>query len=313
MKPIYSLAFTAVLALAQEHVITFSSSSPATAPNGAVSYVNFARTTEAAVKGAPYSGDTITETVQTLGDGNRITRTNRSSFARDSEGRTRRESSIEGLGVVGKTDSPLVSIFIYDPVAKINYTLDPKSKIAFKSSSGTAVGAIRMPSTKPMGLMEDVIIERAVPPAAGSDPVAHKIEAEAVHTQTIRSVRLNEATGTAARAQQNLKKEDLGARNVEGLAAKGTRLTMTIPAGELGNERPIEVVTETWYSDELKASVLVKHTDPRMGETTTRLSNVRLGEPPSSLFEPPADYKVEQGGMKTRSDMPATIRVHEDR
>lgn len=304
MKPIHSLAFTAVLALAQDNVIIFNSNSPATASSGAVSYMNFARLTETTVKGAPYSGDTITETVQTLGDGNRITRTNKSSFARDSEGRTRRESSIEGLGPVGKTDSPLVSIFIYDPVAKLNYTLDPKSKIAFKSTSSAAVGAIKGSSAKQLGIMENVIIERTVSAAAGSDAVAHKIEAEAVHTQILRS---------SARSQQNLKKEDLGTRNVEGLAAKGTRLTMTIPAGELGNERPIEVVTETWYSDELKASVLVKHTDPRMGETNTRLSNVHIGEPSASLFEPPAGYKVEESTMKTRTSMPATIRVHEDR
>ena len=86
---------------------------------------------------------------------------------------------------------------------------------------------------------------------------------------------------------------------------------MSIPAGEVGNERAIEVVTEIWCSDELKASVLVKHSDPRMGETTTRLSNVRLAEPSKSLFELPTNYKISEN-PGVRMLLPA-MRVNEGR
>src|SRR5690242_7555338 len=50
------------------------------------------------VKGAPYSADAITETTQTLADGNRITRKTTASLYRDSQGRTRREESLAAIG-----------------------------------------------------------------------------------------------------------------------------------------------------------------------------------------------------------------------
>jgi len=115
------------------------------------------------------------------------------------------------------------------------------------------------------------------------------------------------------RRDGNVKQEDLGTRTIEGVSAKGLKTTMTIAAGEVGNERPIEVVTETWYSDEIKGVVLTKHTDPRSGEMTNRLMNVKLGNPSRSLFEPPADYKIEEvTNMRMPMEMPA-IRVKEDR
>lgn len=39
---------------------------------------------------------------------------------------------------------------------------------------------------------------------------------------------------------------------------------------------------------------MTRHSDPRMGETTLRLTNVRLGEPPATLFSLPADFTVEE-------------------
>src|SRR5439155_694874 len=49
--------------------------------------------------------------------------------------------------------------------------------------------------------------------------------------------------------------ESLGSQTVDGLEATGTRTTVTIPAGAIGNERPIEVVSERWYSPELQVVV----------------------------------------------------------
>ena len=85
------------------------------------------------VKGAPYSGESVTETIQTLSDGNRIINRMTSSVYRDSEGRTRREQSLKGLGIFGSGEEPFQTIFINDPVAGVTFTLDSRSHTANKS------------------------------------------------------------------------------------------------------------------------------------------------------------------------------------
>ena len=90
------------------------------------------------------------------------------------------------------------------------------------------------------------------------------------------------------------KKESLGTEVINGVRAEGTRITRTIAAGEMGNEKPIDIVTETWYSPELQATVRSKSSDPRMGETTFQLQNIDRSEPAASLFTVPADYTVQE-------------------
>ena len=90
------------------------------------------------------------------------------------------------------------------------------------------------------------------------------------------------------------KTESLGKQTIEGVEAEGTRSTVTIPAGQIGNDRPLEIVSERWYSAVLQTVVLSKHKDPRMGETVYRLTNINRSEPARSLFEVPSDYKVEE-------------------
>lgn len=82
---------------------------------------------------------------------------------------------------------------------------------------------------------------------------------------------------------------------MEGVPVDGTRITTVIPAGQIGNEQPIQIVTERWYSPDLQIYILVRHSDPRSGETVTRVTNLSRGEPPKALFEVPADYKVVDG------------------
>src|ERR1041384_2716023 len=85
------------------------------------------------VKGAPYSADSVTETIQTLADGNRIVNRITSTLYRDSEGRTRREQTLKGLGILGGGEEPLTTIFINDPVAGVTYSLDSRSHTGHKS------------------------------------------------------------------------------------------------------------------------------------------------------------------------------------
>ena len=89
--------------------------------------------------------------------------------------------------------------------------------------------------------------------------------------------------------------ESLGSQTVDGLEATGTRTTVTIPAGAIGNERPIEVVSERWYSPELQVVVSSTHRDPRFGDNTYRLTGIQRVEPDRSVFEVPADYTVKEG------------------
>ena len=93
----------------------------------------------------------------------------------------------------------------------------------------------------------------------------------------------------------NLKTEQLGTKAINGLQAVGTRMTRTIPAGEIGNQNPIEVVTERWYSSDLQLPLLTSHSDPMMGTMTAKLVNLTRGEPDASLFQVPSDYKLVSG------------------
>jgi hypothetical protein len=79
---------------------------------------------------------------------------------------------------------------------------------------------------------------------------------------------------------------------IEGVMAEGTRITVTIPAGEFDNEQPLEITHEQWYSPELQMVVMMRHNDPRFGETTFRLMNISRGEQDHALFEPPQGYKI---------------------
>jgi hypothetical protein len=103
---------------------------------------------------------------------------------------------------------------------------------------------------------------------------------------------LGEAVARLAKTNNPLT-ERLGQQVMEGLTVDGTRATETIETGEIGNDRPIQIVYETWISPDLQTVVMTKHTDPRTGEETFRLANVHRSEPAAGLFVVPADYKEQ--------------------
>ena len=88
--------------------------------------------------------------------------------------------------------------------------------------------------------------------------------------------------------------EALGKQNIEGVEAEGTRTTVTIPAGKIGNELPIDIVNERWYSPELQVLVMTRHIDPRFGENSYKLTNISRTEPARELFEIPAGYALKE-------------------
>ncbi len=90
-------------------------------------------------------------------------------------------------------------------------------------------------------------------------------------------------------------REDLGTQVIEGLEAKGERITRTIPEGAVGNDRPIQYTQEIWRTVARPRIELMSTTnDPRYGETVMRLTNLVLDEPPAELFQVPADYTVKE-------------------
>lgn len=105
--------------------------------------------------------------------------------------------------------------------------------------------------------------------------------------------------GAAVEAQQEETTVSLGTQTINGISADGTRTIRTIPAGEIGNQKPITITVERWYSNDLQTYVLIKHSDPMMGDTVYQLTNIQRTEPDASLFQVPADYTIKQGrGME---------------
>ena len=234
------------------------------------------------VKGAPYSAEAVTETIQTLSDGNRIVRKTSAQVYRDSEGRTRRDQTLGAIGPWATADDPPQTFFINDPVAGVNYVLDPKSQTARK------LPAIHI-EMKPGDTFEKVQSQIKV-----RSPREHDADVTVITGPTdFTAMRVPSGT-------EKEKTESLGKQIVEGVEAEGTRTTMTIPAGTIGNEAPINIVTEKWYSPELQTTVMRKHSDPRVGDTIYRLTNINRSEPARSLFEVPAGYTVREGAAPGR-------------
>jgi len=86
--------------------------------------------------------------------------------------------------------------------------------------------------------------------------------------------------------------ENLGVTTLNGLQAKGTRRTFTIPAFASGTGKPVEVTDEYWYSEELHMNLLVRHSDPRTGEQAVGISGIKREEPQAALFEVPRGFKI---------------------
>ena len=85
--------------------------------------------------------------------------------------------------------------------------------------------------------------------------------------------------------------EAIGKKTIDGIEVEGKKSTITIPAGAIGNDRPIVIVSERWESPELQTVIMSKHSDPRFGEIVFRLTGINRAEPARSLFEVPADYR----------------------
>lgn len=225
--------------------------------------------TKAPVTDAPYCGQEIFEHTQKLTDGTNIDRKQTSAVCRDAQGRERREN-----------DS---TITITDPIEGVSYHIDKANHTATRAPIGVIKVAFDEPpiGAKTLNIVTgDVnITPLKVKPAAGAEGVS----ATAGETGGARG-------GRGSITDQNV--ESLGVKMMEGVMVEGSRTTRVIPAGQIGNDRPIESVYETWYSNDLHVTVLRRVTDPMNGNTLNQLTDIQRSTPSPALFSVPSGYTV---------------------
>lgn len=241
------------------------------------------------VVGAPYSATTTSEDVQTLADGNRIVQTTTGSTARDSQGRTRQDTALPAIGTLSADNAPHL-VFIHDPVSGTSYTLNLTEKTAHKMPSLPPLSPNAGDVAVAGGGAEGGTDSMRVFDGDGAPPLLPPDAATTITAAPVPDVFFVKHVIAEGQSQANT--EDLGSQTMEGVLVKGTRTTRTIPAGQIGNEQPITIVTEVWTSPELKTVVYSKRSDPRMGEQTFRLTNILRAEPNPALFTVPSDFKI---------------------
>jgi hypothetical protein len=244
------------------------------------------------VKGAPYRADQITESTQILGDGTRIHNEHRVTIYRDSQGRVRRETPDQ--------------ISIWDPNSGVGYTLDTKNMTASKMQVHVSVS-----SGSPGSVAYSVRTQTGDGNSGAVAGGGVVTRGEVLTNTTTNGPETTSGTAISPLIFRDFKftapsavnKESLGTQVMEGVNAQGNRETSTIDAGAIGNDRPIQIVSERWYSPDLQMDVMTRHSDPRSGEEITRLANINRAEPDPSLFELPAGYQLVE-----RKQLPAVFK-----
>lgn len=251
------------------------------------------------VRNESYQAEAVTEIRQTLANGAHIFQTITATVARDRDGRTIRSQK---LG----QDRAFVSIF----------RVPGKSPASSPPSGAPTLTVVFDPVAKEhIDYLSDVKIAHIMP--IEISPVAHSSRhvrafSGAVHEGggPITAFPIPGATdgrmfpgGVPATSimmfppgdsvQQDAKTEALGTRTVEGLKTVGTRRTWTIPKGTIGNDRALITTEEIWYSPKLKLVLQSVRDDPRFGQTTYTLRDLRLIDPIRKLFRIPPGYRIE--------------------
>jgi hypothetical protein len=205
------------------------------------------------VTGEPYTAQAVTSTVNTLPNGTNISRQITAQIARDNQGRTMRSETFSGFGAAGSQNAANI-VSIFDPVANQRIEYNTSTKIAH------------------------VFV---LPTKSNESEEGSSEETHANHNKLNRP------------GQGNVQSESLGAQTISGLSAEGTRTTRTIPAGAIGNNKPIVSTDEKWYSSDLQIVLQSTRNDPRVGQVTYTVSNLQRAEPNASLFQVPAGYQTK--------------------
>ena len=240
------------------------------------------------VKNAPYSAEGKTETSRVLADGTKITRTSKTRIYRDSEGRTRREIELNSVGPWSAEGGSTVTVTINDPTHERVYvthrtTGEDEDVNVFHAAHDFDIEHHNPDGDRHISIIKkklsggETLVEETI---SGPGPRGAAITPHSGHV-------LGSIEGKDTRT------ESMGQRTIEGVMAEGTRTTSVIPEGKIGNDRPITITSERWYSPELQAVVLRETKDPMSGDVTYRLTNIIRAEPDPSLFEEPEQEKLK--------------------
>jgi hypothetical protein len=210
------------------------------------------------VVGKPLSATEVRHSVQALSDGTHIEHSDSSRFYRDSQGRMRSESPNR--------------VEIYDPVAGCTYDLDPQHKTYVKSPTDANTVMIAVAGNS-------IRVSRTSGNAQPDRPSHVDLGIPYQHERQV-------LTTTEA----------LPPQTIGGIAARGSRIASTVPAGIVGNDRDFKIVNERWVSDDLQILLKTTNSDPRFGTNTYELTNIVQGPPDPALFQIPADYSSRANG-----------------
>jgi hypothetical protein len=277
----------------------------------------------------PMFAEFVTEHHQSFTDGNQISRATHSSIYRDAQGRIRRESqlSVPGLptGIAAST-----FITIVDRKTGYGYVLDPQEMVAHRyelngvapsyiarlSAQGTGNALWATSADQPAGARTAAQASAAPSESrwrlhgfarrithSSSDTQASSGTTGSAIASHANSGFLPEDTAFASAptmridqpflaAPNPVRTENLGEQMILGFRTTGTRVITTLPAGQIGNDRPIDIVSEQWFSPELEVVMRSLHRDPWAGEFTTTVTKISRGDQPTTLFEVPERYKV---------------------
>ena len=263
------------------------------------------------ITGAPFSADVVTTVTQTLADGTRIDQRVTGKLVRDGMGRVRREQTVLGLDAVDPAErSRMLITFDAVPGDAMPYALDPVARTARRAPRGlgayfngtvTWVTRTRIWSAGTISAGDATAVRPAVQPAPATAHDLARAADRLAQAQTLSTQRdaLGLPGGAPIPPDIQPVEEQLGQRQVEGVLASGRRTTTIIPTGRLGNDRPIHIVDETWYSPQLNIIVSSRFSDPRTGVVEYRLTNINRAEPRADLFTVPADYTVIRGWQRS--------------
>jgi hypothetical protein len=110
------------------------------------------------------------------------------------------------------------------------------------------------------------------------------------------------AAGPLENGTRYLTRESLGTNVMDELNVAGTRETLTINAGVIGNNQPLVTTREFWYSSDLEINLSVTRKDPREGTQVIQLVDLSRSEPDPSLFHVPADFTLVDMRAAAKTD-----------
>jgi hypothetical protein len=252
-------AFASALVRSVSHAQTFSPCGVTT--TGPPIYPSYSMANTA------FSATIQTTHDQKLADGNAVHGVVVTHYYRDSSGRTRGETSVLcGFGLDGKL-RPTISVVINDPTnhTTMSWRIDGQDKIAHVVHQDEHTLATTPPPAPPPLTPEQRALNAVI--------LQHRMKNN--HT------------------------EKFSDSNIAGLACEHTRTTTTTPAGEQGNELPMESTEELCIARGIGLVMLHISDSPLYGRTETKVTDFNSGEPDPSVFAPPPGYTVEEQPVRT--------------